>query len=100
MSNLDLFFVGFSHCSWCFLEEIVKVNQSTVKTVNIHQSKIDVLKFDGKNNFGMWRCKVIDALTASNLEDALLFDKKLEISEKNWDKMNQTVYGVIRSYLT
>ena len=27
------------------------VNQSTVKTVNIHQSKIDVVKFDGMDNW-------------------------------------------------
>jgi len=34
------------------------------------------VKFDGKNNFGMWRCEVIDALTASNLEDILRLEKK------------------------
>jgi len=45
----------------------------------------------------MWRCEVMDALTASNLEDSLLYEKKPEeISEKNWDKMNQTTCGIIR----
>jgi len=29
-----------------------------VKSVNLHPMKIDVVKFDGKNNFGMWRCEV------------------------------------------
>jgi len=43
---------------------MAEVNQSMVKTVNIHQSKIDMVKFDDKNNFGMWRCKVMDALKA------------------------------------
>ena len=38
---------------------LAEVNQSTVKTVNIHQSKIDVMKFDDTNNFGMWRCEVM-----------------------------------------
>jgi len=33
--------------------------------------KIDVVKFDGTNNFEMWSCEVIDALTISDLEDAL-----------------------------
>ena len=43
----------------------------------------------------------MDVLTASNLKDALRFDKKLdEISKNNWDKMNRTACGVIRSYLT
>ena len=31
--------------------DMAEVNQSTVKTVNIHQSKIDVVKFDGMNNW-------------------------------------------------
>jgi len=43
----------------------------------------------------------MDVLTASNLEDSLLYDKKLEeISEKDQDKMNQIAYAVIKSYLT
>jgi len=46
-------------------------NTSMVKTVNPHLLRIYVVKFDGKNNFGIWRCEVMDALTASNLEDTL-----------------------------
>jgi len=38
---------------------------------NYHHIKIDVVKFDGTNNFGLWRCKVLDALNVQNLEDAL-----------------------------
>ena len=80
---------------------MTEVNQSTVKIVNIHQSKIDVVKFDGMNNFSMWRCEVMDALTASNLKDSLLREKKPEeISKKNWDKTNRTACDIIRSYLT
>ena len=72
----------------------------TVKTVNIHQSNIDVVKFDGTNNFSMWRYEVMDALTISNLQNSLLLTE--EISEKDWDKMkmNQTTCDVIRSCLT
>ena len=33
--------------------------------------KIDVVKFDGTNNFELWRCKVMDALNAHNLKDTL-----------------------------
>ena len=59
-------------------------NQSTVKFVNPHLIKIDVIKFDGKNNIGMWRCEVMDALTASNLEDTqCLEEKQEETSEKD-----------------
>jgi len=31
--------------------DMAKVNQSTVKIMNIHCSKIDMIKFDGTNNF-------------------------------------------------
>ena len=83
------------------LENMAEVNQSMMKTVNIHQSKINVVKFDGTNNFDMWRCEMMDALTASNLKDSLLCEKKSEeTSQKDWDKMSWMACGVIRSYLT
>jgi len=43
--------------------------------MNSHPLKIDVVKFDGKNNFSMWRYEVIDSLTTSNLEDTLRLEK-------------------------
>ena len=54
-----------------------------------------------KKNFTIWKCEVMDALTASNLEDTLrLEEKPEETSEKDWDKMNITTCRLIRSYLT
>ena len=44
---------------------------ASVKSMNSHP-RIEVVKFNGTNNFGMWRCEVMDALNASNLEDTLL----------------------------
>ena len=74
---------------------------SIVKTINPHPLKIDVVKFDGKNDYGMWRCKVIIALKASNLKDTLRLEKKPKAtSEQDWDKMNRMRCGLIRSYLT
>ena len=62
-------------------------SQSTAKSVNPHPIKIDVVKFDGTKNFGMWRCEVMNALTTSNLEDTLrLEENPEETSEKDWDK--------------
>ena len=51
---------------------------SSVKIMNPHPLKIDVVKFDGKNNFGMWGCEVMDALTTSNFEDTLRLEKKCD----------------------
>jgi len=80
---------------------MAKVSQVTVKAVNVYQENIDVVKIDGKKNFGTWRCKMMNALTTSNLEHALLLENRSEeISEKDWDKMNRSACGAIRSYLT
>ena len=73
---------------------------SSEKSVNPYPFRIDVVKFDGKNNFSMW-CEVMDALTASNLEDALRLEKKrVSTTEEDWDKMNRSARGLIRSCLT
>ena len=74
---------------------------STVKSVNPHPLRIDMVKFDCKNNFGMWKCEVMDALTSSNLEDTLRLEKKRSSTiEEDWDKMNRMTCGLIRSCLT
>ena len=73
---LDLFLFGFSLRLAFFWGDMAEVNQSMVKTVNIHQSKIDVVKFDGTNNFDMWKCEVIDLLNVQNLKDTLLLQEK------------------------
>jgi len=63
--------------------------------------RIDVVKFNGTNNFGMWRCEVMDALMASNLEDTLRLEKKpASTMEEDWDKMNRLACDMIRSCLT
>jgi len=80
---------------------MARESQFMVKSVNPHPIKIDVVKFYGMNNFGMQKCEVMNALTASNLENTLRLKEKLkETSEKDWDKMNKMVCGLIRSCLT
>ena len=80
---------------------MVEDSQLSVKSVSHLPTKIDVVKFDDTNNFEIWRCEVMDALIASNLEDFLCLEEKSEeTSEKDWDKMNQMAYDIIRSYLT
>ena len=57
-------------------------SQFTVKFVNPHLTKIDVVKFDSTNNFGMWICEVMDALMTSNFEDSVCLEKKPEETSK------------------
>ena len=76
-------------------EEII-----SAKTMNSHP-RIEVVKFNGTNNFGMWRCEVMDALNASNLEDTLLLEKKKSTTtDEEWVKMNRSACGLIRSCLS
>ena len=83
------------------IEKMAGDSISTVKSVNSHPLRIDVVKFDGKNNFDMWRCEVMDALTVVNLEDTLWLEKKCKTTtEENWNKMNRMACVLIRSYLT
>ena len=59
-----------------------------------HPLKINVVKFDGKNNFGMWRCEVMDILTASNLKDILRLEKKRDsTTEEDWDNIENHLEG-------
>ena len=45
-------------------------DSSVLKNIqNVHYMKIDVMKFDSTNNFRLWRCEVMDAQNAQNLED-------------------------------
>ena len=68
---------------------------TSVRTMNPHL-RIDVVKFNGTNNFGM--CEVMDALNASNLEDTLRLEKKRSTTtEEEWDKMNRSACGLISS---
>ncbi|KAH9666242.1 Integrase catalytic domain-containing protein [Citrus sinensis] len=61
--------------------------------------KIDVEKFDGKINFGMWRHEVMDALIQIDL-DVVLKNKRHLYNEEIYDRMNEKTYGQIRSCLT
>ena len=62
---------------------MAECSRSTVKSIDPHPLKIDVVKFDGKNNFEMWRYEVMDALTASNLEDTLRLEKRDSTTEED-----------------
>lgn len=60
-----------------------------------------MVKFDGTNNFDLWRCEMLDALNAQSFENILeLQEKPAEVKQKVWKKMNKTTCGVIRSYMT
>ncbi|KAK9181223.1 hypothetical protein WN944_024360 [Citrus x changshan-huyou] len=65
----------------------------------IRGQKIDVEKFDGKINFGMWRREVMDALIQIDL-DVVLKNKRHLYDEEIWDRMNEKACGQIIYCLT
>ena len=50
---------------------------------NVHHMKIDLVKFDDTNNFGLCRCEVMDTLNAHNLKNTLeLQERPAEVDDK------------------
>ena len=60
------------------VEKMAGDSSSTMKFVNPHLLRINVVKFDSKNNFDICRCEMMNALTTSNLEDTLRLEEKRE----------------------
>ena len=72
---------------------------STVQ-VSFQNTKISVVKYDGKVNFGLWMSDVQDALNAQNLEETIMVhERPSKYEEAVWEKMNRNACGVIRSCL-
>ena len=65
----------------------------------IRGQKIDVEKFDGKINFGMWRREVMDALIQIDL-DIVLKNKRHLYDEEIQDRVNEKACSQIRSCLS
>jgi len=80
---------------WEFGEEMAeKASEGSgsfvVKNIqNLHHLNIDVVKFDGTNNFGLWRCEVLNALNAQNLEDSLELQEKPAKMEEDCKKIQR-----------
>ncbi|KAG6666970.1 hypothetical protein CIPAW_01G068000 [Carya illinoinensis] len=61
--------------------------------------KFEVKKFDGTSNFGMWQCKVVDILIQQEL-DIALDNRRDDMTEKDWRKLNTQTCSIIRLCLT
>ena len=79
--------------------ESSKSMASTIQ-VGFQNTKISVVKYDGKINFGLWMSDVQDALNAQNLEETIMVhERPPKYDEAVWEKMNRNACGVIRSCL-
>ena len=75
-------------------------SSSSSKMISVSTAKIDVKKFDGRNNFGLWQSKVMDDLYQQDLDIALEEKKPQDIDQKDWERLNAKACGVIRSCLS
>ena len=69
--------------------------------INASIAKIDVVKFDGTGNFGLWQRRVKDLLVQQGLVKALYEKaKKPEtIMDDEWEELDMNVVNTIRLYL-
>ena len=66
----------------------------------VTNTKFDVEKFDGTNNFGMWQCEVQDVLFQQELDTALEENKPEDVDEKDWTRINRLACGTIQLCLS
>ena len=65
----------------------------------ITNAKVDIEKFDGRNNFGLWHSDMNDALYMLDL-DLVLKETRLDgTRERNRERLNRKTYGLIHSCL-
>ena len=62
----------------------------------VTNTKFDVEKFDGTNNFGMWQCEVQDILFQQELDVALEESIPEDVNEKDWIRINRLACCTIR----
>jgi len=61
----------------------------------VSSTKFEVEKFDGKGNFGMWKCEVMYMLVQMNL-DFTLEDNPEDLDDKSWERINRLACSSIR----
>ncbi|KAM2623430.1 hypothetical protein TB2_027936 [Malus domestica] len=82
-------------------ESVKRGSASSSSTSNRHPTtttRLEVDKFNGSNNFGMWQCEVMDVLYQQEL-DMVLEDKPEDIDDKQWTRINLHACAAIRSFL-
>ncbi|BBH09101.1 hypothetical protein Prudu_021510 [Prunus dulcis] len=83
------------------LKEKESTSSSSAPTSNRHpiaSTRLEVDKFNGSNNFGMWQCEVMDVLYQQEF-DMVLEDKPEDIDDKQWTRINLHACATIRSFL-
>lgn len=62
-------------------------SSSLGQRTTLSNTKFEVQKFDGTNNFGIRQCEVMDVLYQQEL-DIALEDRPVDIGDKEWTQIN------------
>ena len=68
------------------------MTESVLKTT-ITNVKVDVEKFDGRNNFGLWQSDMKDPLYMLDLDLVLKETKLDDTHERDWERLNIKTCG-------
>ena len=73
--------------------------KSSRRGSRVWSSNVKVEKFDGTNNFGVWRGEVSDLLVIQDLDVSFQEEMPEDMTEAKWTKLNRQACGIIRSCL-
>ena len=74
-------------------------SSTPAKMKTVTSAKIDVEKFDGRNNFSLWQFEVLDGLCQQDQGVALEKMKSVKMDDKEWERINRQACGTICSCL-
>ena len=62
-------------------------SSTSMRTVTVSSAKIDVEKFDGRNNFGLWQSEVLDGLCQQDLD--IVLEERNKTRRYQGDRLGQ-----------
>ena len=81
------------------VSDALSLKSPSMERTMVSNTKLEVEKFDGTNNYSMCQCEVLGVLTQQELDIALV-EKPIDIVEKDRAKINHQACGTIRLCLT
>jgi hypothetical protein len=92
----DYFFTFFFKGDW-ILQTVVFVSFMFPLMKKMQSAKFEIEKFNGKNNFEIWKVKMHDLLVQQGMVKALLGKEKqpASITDEDWDEMDARALSAI-----
>jgi hypothetical protein len=94
----DYFFTFYFFKGPWILQTVVFVSFMFPLMKKMQSAKFEIEKFNGKNNFEIWKVKMHDLLVQQGVVKALLGKEKqpASITDEDWDEMDARALSAIR----